>query len=178
MRGGVWLSAGKFQTGGVTLPGSERLGNNSKGLYLGEIFPVVLEDREVWVVMDHPEKNLRSISIRRGTSRDQTFLYFVHRFSICKFLSQTLPHLILSTSIIMPFFIWENGNAERPKRAQPAGPQLPSTGPTSLTWKPRGQMNPHVQTPHTNVGSKFQRIKCNVIERNSRPVWGQKMNGT
>lgn len=47
MRGGVWLSAGKFQTGGVTLPGSERLGNNSKGLYLGEIFPVVLEDREV-----------------------------------------------------------------------------------------------------------------------------------
>ena len=143
-----------------------------------------------WILGDHlaHRKAINGASIRMGTSRDQRFFYFVHKFLVFKFLSQTCSLLILQQVILAHFMdekmeiqvsinwcyflaigasVWAESSTSRHV--------IQDTAPLKF----RIYMNPLLFTKsRIDIRNKPQRVTFKATERNTSPLWEQKMDGT
>jgi hypothetical protein len=122
------------------------------------------------------------------TSTDQRFFCFVHKFLVFKFLSQVCSHLILQQVILAHFLdekmeiqvstnwcyclatgasVWAESSTSRH--------MIQDTAPLKF----RIYVNPHLFTKsRTDIRNKPQRVTLKATERNTSPLWEQKMDGT
>lgn len=144
----------------------ERLLKKSKIIYLEEIFPVILDNHELWMINLSPRKEIYGASIRMGTSWDQRLLHFAHKFS--SFFHKHIPIWFSQTGIISPFHGWENGNSEGAKLTQPLvlvfGPD-----PLHSTWyMTHHPWSPGFKWTHIYLQSQEWMLKISFRELHSK----------